>query len=138
MSCQAARPGGAGGGDGTAGAGCGGIGGGGKYGIARYHFRVIIALQAPLACRVCGQPFSTQPNLNKHLKWSQTCGGKVAPKRRASLISENDEGEKVTLVDVDEEVVFLKIEKQEDEKGNLGGRNGGVGPLGGMGIRRKR
>ena len=49
----------------------------------------------------------------------QKCAGKVAPKRRASLISENGEGEKVTVVDVDEEVVFLKIEKQEDEKGNL-------------------
>ena len=101
-------------------------------------FRVIMAPQAPLACGVCGQPFSTQPNLNKHLKWNQKCGGKVAPKRRASLISETGDGEKVTLVDVDEEVVFLKIEKQEDEKGNLGGRNGGAGATGGNGDKEKR
>ena len=54
------------------------------------------------------------------------------------MISENGEGEKVTVVDVDEEVVFLKIEKQEDEKGNLGGRNGGAGATGGNGDKEKR
>ena len=88
--CQAARPGGPGGADGTA--GCGGISGGGNYGIARYHFRVFIA---PRTCRVCGQPFSTQPNLNKDLKWNQNCGGKQALKRRGSLLLENDHGERL-------------------------------------------
>ena len=54
------------------------------------------------------------------------------------MISETGDGEKVTLVDVDEEVVFLKIEKQEDEKGNLGGRNGGAGAIGGNGDKEKK
>ena len=44
LSREAARPAGPGGADGTAG---GGIVGRGKYGIARYHFRVIMAPQAP-------------------------------------------------------------------------------------------
>jgi hypothetical protein len=111
-------PGGARGADGTAGSS--GAGGGGIYAKGRYFFRVIMA--SPLACGVCGEPFSTQSNLSKHEKWNKKCGGKHAPKRRGALLKENAIGEKVTVLDVDENVVFLEVKEQEIEKGNFVGK----------------
>ena len=68
-------------------------------------------------CMVCGEGFANLSSLTRHQKWAKSCAGK-APGKVPALVREAGVGEKVAIVDVTEEAIFVEIGEQEDVEGD--------------------